>query len=111
MGNKAIYIISKEEWKKRMMKFIESQTELSLRYTNLLLQEKDPRKKAWYQKQIEELSADIKFNLELLKRADIEDGYNIFWVDEEGNLLMRRCSREEYDEIYGMKRKRICYIA
>lgn len=105
-----IYFITKEEFRKRMSQFTESLKELYLKYNKLFLKEKSQKKKAWYKKQLDELREDINHNLEMIRRAELEEGYNIYYIDAAGNIALRRCSKEEYEEIY-KKGGKACYIA
>lgn len=99
-------IITKNEFKKRMLQLIRSYTKLGLRYANLVINCKNPKLSNWYQKKIEELAEDIKFNLQMVRQADIEEGYLIYYIDADGNLTMSRCSREEYLSVYKKKNRK-----
>ena len=100
-----IFYITKEEFKRRLALFNTELLKLAMRYTKLAEQTQSKRKLAWIQKQIEDIRKDMEFHNEMMLRADIEDGYLLYWIDEEGNVSMRRCTSEEYKKIYNKKGK------
>jgi hypothetical protein len=100
-----IFYITKEEFKHLLATFNTDLLRIAMRYTKLAEQTKNKRKLAWIQKQIEDIRKDIEHHNEMMLRADIEDGYLLFFIDSEGNISMRRCTHEEYEKIYGKKEK------
>ena len=96
----AIYYLSREEFKKRIAEMNTGYVEVAKRYTDRMLRVKDEKTQDWFKKQIDDLTSDIIFNNGLMTRADIEKGYQLFWVDGEGNLKCRRCTQREHNEIY-----------
>ena len=101
----AIYYISKDEFKKRMLKMNSDWTLLAKQYIDRMVRTKSEKSLAWLKAQSEDITDDIKHNNEMIMRAEIEKGYNLFWVNAEGNLMMRRCSKEEHDVIYKPRKK------
>lgn len=108
-----IYYISRNEFIKRLLELNKSIVDLGVVYTTKMIEaenEKKPSKKHinWLKKQIDEIGDDVKHNNEMIMRAKIEKDYNLFWVDIAGNMLLRRCTKKEHDEIY--KRRETKYI-
>lgn len=98
-----ILFITKSEFIRRVQLLNKGLYDLGLRYSNLLLRTRTPEKKVWVQKILEGLSDDINANNELIARAEIETGYNVFCLNSAGNIFARRCSSEEYAAIYRRK--------
>ncbi len=107
--NEVLYYISKEEFKKRLFQINLGLTKIGIRYTSRMLEEKNRKLQEWYKRQIDEIAMDIEHNNQMARRADIEDGFLLYWIDSSGNLSMRRCSSEEYQLIYS-RRKKSFYI-
>jgi len=101
----ALFYVTKDEFIKRMLKMNTDWTKLAIRYATQLQNAKTENDAKWFQKEMEELSDDIKHNNEMVVRAKIEAGYNLFWIDGGGNLSMRRCSKEEHDNVYKPHKK------
>ena len=78
---------------------------LAKRYEFQLTNAKKEQDADWFKKQVEDIMNDVRTNNSMVARANVEKGYNLFWVNGEGNLLMRRCSEEEYKTIYQANRK------
>jgi hypothetical protein len=104
-NGEAIYYISRGEFIRRMKEMNDDWDKLAERY-DMLATAPEMKYKEWYKQQEKELKDDIKHNNEMIFRANVEAGYNLFWVDGEGNLKMRRCSRKEFQEIYKPKSSR-----
>lgn len=113
----AVIFVTKERAKNILSKLIQDNTQLGIRYTSRLIEEQKKELKGkgnknyqnWLVEEIKEIKEDIKANKKMIWRADIEDGYNLFWMNAENNLLMRRCSSEEYEAIY-KPRNRMDYV-
>ena len=105
----ALYYITKEEFKKRIAGLNVGLAELGKRYTTLMLKTKSEKQMKKYQQETEDLTEDMNHNLEMMRRADIEEGLCLFWVDMENSVKMRRCSNDEYKSIYTRKNK-ISYV-
>jgi len=105
----AIFYITKDEFVKRMLKMNTDWTGLATKYAFQMENAKKDKDVKWFQHEMESLTDDIRHNNEMVARARIEEGYNLFWVNMEGNLLMRRCSKEEHETMY-KPRKNSSYV-
>lgn len=104
MNDEPLYYIRKSEFLERIHHLNMSLSLIQLKYTTRFKKEKNPEMKTWYQAQITEIAQDIQINAKLLKRAEIEEGNNLFWATSTGNMCSRRCTRGEYEEVYGKKK-------
>lgn len=104
----AIYYITKEEFKRRLAELNLGIADLGKRYATLIAKSPTHKDALKWQHELDELAGDITHNSDMMKRADIEQGYGLYWVDMENNMKMRRCSKREFQEIY--KVRKIDYI-
>ena len=100
-----ILYITKDEFKRRMLMMNTDWTKVATRYAVQIQHAKKEEDSKWFQKEMESITDDIKHNNEMIARAEIEKGYGLFWINNEGMLMMRRCSKEEHDAIYKSKMK------
>jgi len=100
-----IFYITKEEFKRRLALFNTELLKIAMRYTKLAEKTQSKKELTWLLQQIHDIKQDIDQHNEMMKRADIEDGYLLFYIDEEGNVSMKRCISEEHEKIYGKKGK------
>lgn len=107
-GSPEIWFITREEFKRRIVLMNRDLLKIVLRYAKLLEKAKTQKEIAWITGQIREIREDIKFNNYLMKKADIEENYLLHWIDEMGNISMRRCTKEEHQETY--RKKEVSYI-
>jgi len=101
----SIYYISRSEFRRRLAEMNVGLTEIGKRYATILAKRPDAKNSEQYKQEIESITDDIRHNMGMMNRANIEDGYTLFWVDGENSLKMRRCSRKEHDEIYNPREK------
>ena len=103
--DEAIFYITKDEFIKRMLLMNKDWTFLANKYVFQMENAKKDEDAEWFEKELKELTDDIRHNNEMIARAKLEEGYNLFWADSNNSLNMRRCSKKEFDVIYKMKRK------
>jgi len=108
-------IMTFEEWEKEMNEWIQEQQELLHRYTELYLNKpiKDVapslEQREWYNERVLALSGAIPHNLRLLKRAEVEKEYMIFYR-EDGELAVSLVSPHERKRIYEIEKMRASMV-
>lgn len=100
----ALYYITKEEFKKRLAELNLGITDLGKRYASLIVKNPTHKDAPKWQHELDGLTDDLTHNSDMMKRAEIEAGYNLCWVDGENNMKMRRCSKREFQEIYKIRK-------
>jgi len=106
-----VFYITKEEFKKRMAQNQLMLGGLAKNYADRMTRSTQEWEQDFCKRELEQITMDIIFNRELMRKADIEEPYAIYFLKgEEQNLYIGRVSKEEHKKIYGTKPKKLEYL-
>jgi len=102
----AFYYITREEFVRRMEKTLRAQMTLKNRYKKALVGTvKDSEEYYLFTEEVQHLIDGIKYNKRMIERTKVEYGFNLFFVDHQGDVFVKRCTKEEHDAIYMPRRQ------
>ena len=105
------YYITKEEFKRRM-----AQNQLMLggiakAYSDVMVKARNDWEHEYCKSEIDQIVKDIDYNRKLMRKADIEEPYAIYFIKgEEENLFIGRVSKEQHKKMYETKPKKPEYV-
>jgi len=106
MSESSCYTVTYKEWKKMMKKLIDDLAKLLAMYAIKL---KENPKDEFLATRAMDLKESLKYNLEMMKQAELEEPYLHFFIDSEGYPAFKRVGKETHELLY--KKRDITYIA
>lgn len=106
-----VYYITKEEFKRRM-----AQNQLMLggiakSYADAMTNAKTDWEHEYCKSELEQIVKDVDYNRRLMRRADIEEPFAVYFIKGvEENLFIGRVSKEQHKKLYETKPKKPYYV-
>jgi hypothetical protein len=93
----ATFYITKEEFKRRMAQNQLMLGGLAKAYADRMTKTQNEWEQTYCQAELDQLVKDIDFNRKLMKRADIEEPYAVYFIKgEEEQLFIGRIGKEQH---------------